>query len=209
MGRKPNPQRRRDLLGAVVEYVLTNGVADLSLRPLAEELGVSTFSLAYHFGSKEGVVVAALTEAERLERERFRAMLDEPAGDRTPGAMMRRFWSWWLSSEANLAYTRLYFEVYAAALRDPAHYRDFPRRSGVHPWLDLTEEALGMVGVAGPEAKALASMIVGTFMGLQLDLLTTGDRARATSAVDVAASMVDHWVAQVAAPGVAAGPPSS
>ena len=69
MPRKPDPERRPEILDAVVDYIADNGIADLSLRPLAKALGHSTFVLTYHFGDKDGLVDAALAHFEDRQRE--------------------------------------------------------------------------------------------------------------------------------------------
>lgn len=51
---------------ALADYVLANGIAASSLRPLAKSAGTSDRMLVYHYGSKAGVLEAALREiAER------------------------------------------------------------------------------------------------------------------------------------------------
>jgi DNA-binding transcriptional regulator YbjK len=35
MARPPDPKRRQELLDGAVDYVVANGISDLSLRPLA------------------------------------------------------------------------------------------------------------------------------------------------------------------------------
>src|SRR5918994_46978 len=52
VGRKPNPERKPELLRAVVAELARSGLAGVSLRPLAHALGGSTYTPAYHFGSK-------------------------------------------------------------------------------------------------------------------------------------------------------------
>jgi AcrR family transcriptional regulator len=69
MVRPSNPERPAKLLDAVVVYLVKNGVANLSLRPLAKAVGSSNRGLLYHFGSKEGIVDKAFA----LPRERQRA----------------------------------------------------------------------------------------------------------------------------------------
>ena len=53
--------RRPELLAGAVEYILDNGVAELTLRPLAEALGVTHATLLRHFGSKEELVKEVIT----------------------------------------------------------------------------------------------------------------------------------------------------
>ena len=44
--------RKQELLEAAYQYVLGNGLADMSLRPLAKEIGSSPRVLLFLFGSK-------------------------------------------------------------------------------------------------------------------------------------------------------------
>ena len=46
-------ERRDELLEATAAYLLRNGVAGLSLRPLAAAIDTKARLLIYHFGSKE------------------------------------------------------------------------------------------------------------------------------------------------------------
>jgi len=52
--------RRDELLEATVRYLLENGVAELSLRPLAAAIGFEGAPAVYHFGSKEQLLVEAM-----------------------------------------------------------------------------------------------------------------------------------------------------
>lgn len=72
----PKSERRADLLNASIEYLLENGVADLSLRPLAAKVGSKARLLVYHFGSKD----ALLTEAMLVIRERLQKNFAESVG---------------------------------------------------------------------------------------------------------------------------------
>src|SRR5690242_21954451 len=90
MPRPPDPAKRRDLLDRVREYVSRNGVADLSLRPLARELGTSDRMLLYYFGTKEHMVAEALALDERRPLVRARDLLGADGSPQDP-AGMRRF----------------------------------------------------------------------------------------------------------------------
>lgn len=51
---------------ALADYVLIHGISGASLRPMAKAAGTSDRMLVYHYGSKAGVMEAALKEiAER------------------------------------------------------------------------------------------------------------------------------------------------
>ena len=66
-------QARDRLLGAAVEHALTEGIVDLSLREIAVGIGTSHRMLIYHFGSREGLLVAVVREVERRERQALAA----------------------------------------------------------------------------------------------------------------------------------------
>lgn len=76
-GRPVNHQRRADLLDAAVDYAVQHGFAELSWRPVARALGVSTTTLVHHFGTKEQMLEAMLG---RL-RERAFAATSDAVGD--------------------------------------------------------------------------------------------------------------------------------
>src|ERR1044072_7743808 len=78
MPRPPDPAKRRDLLDRIREYMIRNGLADLSLRPLARALGTSDRMLLYYFGTKERLVAEALALDERRPLLRARIVLSPP-----------------------------------------------------------------------------------------------------------------------------------
>ncbi|GDY76129.1 hypothetical protein SAV31267_056140 [Streptomyces avermitilis] len=93
MPRPPDPAKRRDLLDRVREYMIRNGLADLSLRPLARSLGTSDRMLLYYFGSKERMVAEALALDERRPLLRARILLgptDSPGTRRGSAASWRK-----------------------------------------------------------------------------------------------------------------------
>lgn len=53
---------KRKYTDALADYVLMHGIAAVSLRPMAKAAGTSDRMLVYHYGSKAGVIEAALQE---------------------------------------------------------------------------------------------------------------------------------------------------
>lgn len=174
MGRKPDPARRAELLTATVSYLEEKGLAGLSLRPLAGALGVSPRTLLYHFGSKERLLTEALRASQALNRAVAEFVGSaEPLFDR-----IRRLWARTTEPGAR-PYLRLFFEVYAAALRDPKRHASF--LSGVvDDWISLLAPMLEAEGVA--DARALATELLALHHGCTLDLLATGDHDRVNGA---------------------------
>jgi AcrR family transcriptional regulator len=173
--RERHRHRRSQLLAAATDYAFEHGLAHLSLRPLADALGVSHRTLLYHFGSKEQLLVEILKEARGRERLWLAA---QRHGDTvpTPVELLRVAWARW-SSPQHLRYFRFYFEMHGLALRDPEVYRDF-LHGVVADWISILEAVLKEEEIDAHEARPLVTFVFGAVRGLQLDLLTTGDRAR-------------------------------
>src|SRR5258708_23524134 len=102
-------QARERLLTAAVRHALDAGIADLSLRQLAAAIGTSHRMLLYHFGSREGLLVAVTQAVEEQQRA---ALLE--SGLTLQDA--RRSWER-LSDPKLWPQERLFFELYAYALR--------------------------------------------------------------------------------------------
>ncbi|WP_329528637.1 TetR/AcrR family transcriptional regulator [Streptomyces sp. NBC_01462] len=124
MPRLPDPAKRRDLLERVRAYMIRNGVAGLSLRPLARALGTSDRMLLYYFGSKERMVAEALAVYEGRPLLRAQSLLDTDGSPKNP-AGVRRFLedTWQQFSNPDLRATLpLYLEILAAGLLHPERY---------------------------------------------------------------------------------------
>src|SRR5437868_5292290 len=63
--------RKTLLLDQAIDFVAAHGISSLSLRELAAAIGTSHRMLIYHFGSKEGLLIAIVHEVERRQREFF------------------------------------------------------------------------------------------------------------------------------------------
>jgi AcrR family transcriptional regulator len=176
MGRKPDPARREQLLVATASYLEENGLTGLSLRPLAAAVGVSPRTLLYHFGSKEQLLTDALNASPGLKA----AVAEFVASDDPLFARVRRLWAR-TADPGSRPYLRLFFEVYAAALREPRRYAAF--LSGVvDGWLALLIPMLEREGLAPASARTLATELLALHHGCALDLLATGDHGRVDEA---------------------------
>ncbi len=161
-----------------VTHVATHGVGDLTLRGLATALGTSHRMLIYHFGSRDGLLVAIAAEVERQQREAL-ADLDVSG---SPAEVMRAMWAR-LSDPALWPFERLFFELYARALQgDPGA---LPFLEGiVDDWVAPLAEIGVASGVDPAVARAEARLGLAVYRGLLLDLLATGDREGVTAAVE-------------------------
>jgi AcrR family transcriptional regulator len=168
MARPPDPKRRQELLDGAVDYVVANGLSELSLRPLAVALGTQAPVLLHHFGTKERLVEELLSRV----RDRLRALgRSAEAGTRRSG--LGAVWTW-ASDPDQGPLMRLFFEAYGLALRHPDRYSDFLDHT-VRDWLDEPLAAVDDIS---------ATLAIAAVTGLLLDLLTTGDRVRVEDAME-------------------------
>ena len=65
------------ILGAARTRLLADGYAGLSTRKVAEEAGVPVSQLNYHFGSKQGLILALFAEENQRRLARQTAMYAE------------------------------------------------------------------------------------------------------------------------------------
>ena len=165
--------RRARLLDRVVDYVLEHGIADLTLRRLADAVGSNNRMLLYYFGSREGIIVAAITAAEARfpGMQQILVRLDDPAlplGHRLDAA-----WAT-IADPANLPFHRLFFQVFGLAGFEQERYAAFLGTIGTE-WADHVAAAIEAAGVQADEALAFGHEIVALWRGLQATLIGIGD----------------------------------
>jgi len=179
--------RKQELLEAAYQYVLGNGLADMSLRPLAKEIGSSPRVLLFLFGSKEGLIRALLTRAREEELRYLAALRDD---HNSLAATGRDVWAW-LADPAHRALLALWVEGYARSLLgEPGPWADFGRDT-VRDWLDLLAErqyaarpSADNNTIAENTDSAERTLLLAVLRGALLDLLATGDTDRVTAAVE-------------------------
>ncbi|HEV8239564.1 MAG TPA: TetR/AcrR family transcriptional regulator [Thermoanaerobaculia bacterium] len=166
--------RRDELLRKCRRYFLAHGVANVSLRPLAEAVGTSARMLAYHFDSKDGLIAAVMDDV----RAELQASFAAGAAAAPPAHPLRAFWQA-LTRRENLPTLRLLFEVQILALQNPGRYgRYLADTSG--SWLSVIEGALP----AAQRQSALPTLYAAVVDGLLIEYLSTGDLRRTTAALE-------------------------
>ena len=166
-GRRPLTSRD-DLLSRVIDQLAEHGIAKATFRSLATSLGMSTYPLVYYFGSKEQLLDAVVSEVERRLRERVDKRFAE--GD------LLSPWQWCIENRDVL---RLDFEILLERRESP----DGSLANQVfRNWHQLFIERFTAEGLSSEEAEIEATLLIGTVVGLQLDLVTTGDADRTTRA---------------------------
>jgi AcrR family transcriptional regulator len=171
--------RRAKLLDEIADYILNNGLADLSLRPLAAALDTSPRMLLYFFRSNEQLIAEALAAIRAREQLDFkRAVSKSQPAERLESLL--NDWKAWASPRRG-KYSRLFFEVYGLALQHPERFPGFLERV-VDDWLPLFEQIFASAEFARAQARSMATLALGAVRGLYLDLLATGERKRIDAA---------------------------
>jgi AcrR family transcriptional regulator len=186
MARTADEQRRVELLERIVDYVMENGLSDLSLRPLAEAVGTSPRILLYYFNSKEELIAGVMTGA----RERQRTIFDKlPRNPESYAETVRAAWAA-MSEPKHERVFRLFFEVYGLALQDPKRFPGFIERA-VDDWLGYLGAGALRDGHTKADARAIATVLLAGYRGFLLDLCATGDRKRINRAVELWIAALD------------------
>jgi len=181
--------RREELLEATARYLLENGVAELSLRPLAAAIGSKARLLVYHFGSKDQLLVEAMGLIRSRAKQALETMMAEQAAGTDMGELVRRLWHW-TTSTRNRPYLRLFFEMHGLALQYPRQYALYLQGS-VDSWIELLTSALApKLGRA--QAITTATLIVGVIDGLLLDGLASANWRRTSRALNEFATQLSR-----------------
>ena len=180
VGQEEMSVTKATLLEAAIDYSAEHGLSGVSLRQMADALGTSHRMLIYHFGSKEGLLVAIVDEMEARQRDadgdaRRRSGL--PADD-----LLRLMWRQ-LADPAMWPHERLFFEVYGQALQGRAHTARL-LDTVVESWLGPATAVGRRAGSRSARRCANARLGLAVVRGLLLDLLATGDRKGCDDAME-------------------------
>jgi len=185
-GRPVDHRRRAELLDAVVDYTIEHGFSEVSWRPVAVALGVSTTTLVHRFGTKEQMLVDILGRLRERVFETTRDLADEHPDVATAA---RAVWARSIDPQLGAEF-RLFFAVYGRALQAPQQFAGFLERV-VADWMSALIDAQGPL--ADPvTATRTATLVIATIRGLLLDLLATGDRDRVQDAAESFLSTIEH-----------------
>lgn len=170
-------ERRTELLERVVDVLVSEGISDLSLRPLARAVGTSARLLIYHFGSKERLLTGALEQV----RERIEGSLRNLAAKEGPLSLeefLPMFWLW-ATRGPNLRYFRLLFEIDGLAMQNRARFPAHFWGVGFARWRRVFETEFGRPS----DDAAISTFQLAALSGLLHDFLCTGNRKRTTDAL--------------------------
>lgn len=131
-------------------------------------MGSSHRMLIYHFGSREGMLEAVVTEIASRSRRRDAELF--PLNGRDG---LRARWEQIRAKDDHDA-ERLFFELAALAIRQPGTLERF-RADLSEPWLELSARSVEEYPVDPKRARVVTRLDLAVLRGLLLDLLVTGD----------------------------------
>ncbi|ACL40749.1 TetR/AcrR family transcriptional regulator [Pseudarthrobacter chlorophenolicus] len=181
MARPTRPERKAELLGAIQDYLMDKTLTQLTFRSLAEGLGMSSYVLVYHFGSRDQLINDIVVSIEsRLDRLRS---TDVREIDRAAWrAFLLDSWQWTMA-QRNRHLTRLEFEAAAQDIVAPE-----PRGTSREHFRMLhhqTRDWLMVQGIEEEFADTDARLFTSTFYGLQFDFVVMNEPEAATQAFEL------------------------
>jgi AcrR family transcriptional regulator len=178
--READPEKKPALLQQVVDYLIDKPLSALTFRGLATALGVSSFTLVYHFGTRANLV-REIIGAIATRQSGFETVLDPE--DVTLDSYfegLRRTFELTLLPR-NRALQRLEFEAQMLEAVEPEH--TLTRQ--VHEELqNRGRDTLVALGVDENNAAIESRLLIDTFYGIQVGLVINNDDVRATEAFD-------------------------
>ena len=167
--------RKKELLNGALSYLVEHGMANVSLRPMAAQLGTSPRILMFHFKSKERLLQEVMEELQMRLQSSFARIGN---ADREAVPPLKRFWTW-ATEKGNLPYLKLLYEAQIIAAQNPKVYSPYLRKVS-RAWQDVVLQALSQ----SLRSKEMATLCIAVFDGLLLELIMTGERSRLISALD-------------------------
>ncbi|MDQ1129128.1 TetR/AcrR family transcriptional regulator [Microbacterium sp. SORGH_AS_0888] len=182
MSAEHTPEAQR-LLDAAVDVILERGLWGLSLSALARAIGSNNRMLLYYFGSKDGLLTAAVQRAYERFPE-LAGLIPSLQGDTPLGPLLCAGWRR-LRAPENVPYLRLFFDMLTLTIREPAQH---PAQLDVlhRHWPAGIQAAFVAHGWGEPEARLATLQVLALWRGLQAELLTGGDPAELDAAHDAA-----------------------
>lgn len=178
--RAPIGEGRDRLLQALFDEFGESGPSpNLSMRQVAERLGVHHTLLTYHFGSRPALLGAVLSEARRRDNLVIAATEDQRGFE----ALFRAIWRFY-SDDAHGDRIRAFFHLVGLSVYAPDDFQDFV--GGLDELAGMLEAAARRDGLAPTEAKRHSLLAIACLRGLLLQRLLTPD-ADVDADVDAAA----------------------
>ena len=181
-GRPTGEATRKRIVAAALQTLKTEGFSGTTSRAIARAGGVNQALIFYHFGTLDGVLLAALdkTSEERLSRYREAVAKAETATELAEVAA--RIYR----EDRDLGHMTVVSQMIAGSVARPGLAREVLAR--MEPWIELCEEALtkALSGLSVSQVvplRELAYAFTTFYLGLNLVTHLDEDRERTEALV--------------------------
>lgn len=169
---RPSTGARERILEASIEVLKADGYAGLTLAKVAARAGESKALVAYHFGSKQGLVGAAGRAIAEMITEEVLAEID---GASTVEAVIRGVDTGVervLETDERVA--RLYFDLAAVSVVEPEVRRTIAEVN--EQWREVLVRLLTQAsdGLTSARARVLTVMVIAGTQGMTLERIERG-----------------------------------
>jgi AcrR family transcriptional regulator len=179
VARKANPNRRIVLLDGITEALYTRPIGEISFRTLAESLGVSTYTLVYHFGTREELLQAILQSITDQQNAALNLVdADLRTIDDLTAHLEHAFEV--MANPDNRQLQRIEIEAAMLGVMSPDLLPD--ARGTFDSWLQVLRSGLSAIGLDEDMAERGARTLIDGMYGIKYDLVLTADVDRATAA---------------------------
>jgi AcrR family transcriptional regulator len=175
--------KRRQIIAAALEVLRKDGFAGATSRAIARAGGFNQALIFYHFGTLDGLLLAALdrTSAERLAR--YRRAVEEASTIEELAAVAARVYE----EDRDSGHMTVVSQMVAGSVARPELAPEILART--EPWIDLCEEALrkAFARLPAPEGvplRDLAYAVVTFYLGLNLLTHLDEDRVQTDRLVE-------------------------
>ena len=166
------------IVDAALETLKHDGFAGASARTIAERGGFNQALIFYHFGTIDGLLLAALDRASDERMRAYREAIEGASGLTELATIAARVFR----EDLRSGHIKVMAELMAGTSSHPELGPEISRR--VKPWIELTSEVAervgrgtGLEGVVPAEDVAFA--VVSLFLGIELMSHLDGDTTRA------------------------------
>jgi AcrR family transcriptional regulator len=169
---RPSTGARERILDAAIEVLKSDGYAGLTIAKVAARAGESKPLVAYHYGSKQGLVQAAGRSIAEMITD---AVLDAVEGATTVEAVIRGVDAGVervLDDDERVA--RIYFDLAAVSVVEPQIRRTIAEVN--EQWRDVLIRLLTEAddGLTPAKARVLTVMVIAGMQGMTLERIERG-----------------------------------
>ena len=187
-------ETRAALIQGAIDALRDTGYAGASAREIARRAGCNQALIFYHFGSVDGLLLAALDEVSAVRLAKYQAAVQRSGGSLTELVKTARSV---FDEDLDRGHVAVLVAMIAGAQSSPALGTEVAAR--LTPWREFAAESLqpflGGTPLAGMiRGDEIAHAIVALYLGLEMLASLDGDRAAALALFDRAqraASLLD------------------